>query len=148
MTIKKRLFISNILMLVIPAALAIIVLISCLFILLVSLFPHTEYRLGFHEELTETRYQAVELAADWLSDSDANHKYETEAALARLTEKNQIVLQIYQDQCLIQGFGDKTIPSHAQLEQSLAVLNGEGSYSCFLKWNWANFHIARNIWMP
>ena len=137
MTIKKRLFISNILMLVIPAALAIIVLISCLFILLVSLFPHTEYRLGFHEELTETRYQA-----------DANHKYETEAALARLTEKNQIVLQIYQDQCLIQGFGDKTIPSHAQLEQSLAVLNGEGSYSCFLKWNWANFHIARNIWMP
>ena len=66
MTIKKRLFISNILMLVIPAALAIIVLISCLFIFFVSMFPHAEYRLGFQEELTETRYQAVELAGDRL----------------------------------------------------------------------------------
>ncbi len=143
-TIKKRLFISNILMLVIPAALAIIVLISCLFIFLVSLFPHAEYRLGFHEELTETRYQAVELAADWLSDSDANHKNETESA----SRKNQIALQIYQGQKLLQEFGNTTIPSHAQLEQSLAALNGEGSYSCFLKWNWANFHIARNVSMP
>ena len=52
MTIKKRLFISNILMLVIPAVLAIIVLISCLFIFFVSMFPHAEYRLGFQEELT------------------------------------------------------------------------------------------------
>ena len=74
MTIKKRLFISNILMLVIPAVLAIIVLISCLFIFLVSMFPHAEDRLGFHEELTETRYRAVELVADWLSDSNGNRK--------------------------------------------------------------------------
>lgn len=129
MTIKKRLFISNILMLVIPAVLAIIVLASCLFIFFVSLFPHAEYRLGFHEELTETRYQSVELAADWLSDSNANHKNETESALSQLAEKNQITLQIYQGQNLLWEFGSGTIPSHAQLEQSLAALNGEGTVS-------------------
>lgn len=129
MTIKKRLFISNILMLVIPAALAIIVLISCLFVFFVSMFPHAEYRLGFHEELTETRYQAVELAADWLSDSNVDHKNETESALSQLAEKSQIALQIYQGQKLLQEFGNTAIPSHAQLEQSLASLNGEGTVS-------------------
>ena len=129
MIIKKRLFISNILMLVIPAALAIIVLISCLFVFFVSMFPHAEYRLGFHEELTETRYQAMELAADWLSDSNVDHKNETESALSQLAEKSQIALQIYRGQNLLQEFGNGTIPSHAQLEQSLAALNGEGTVS-------------------
>lgn len=129
MTIKRRLFISNILMLVIPAVLAIAVLASCLFILLVSVFPHAEYRLGFHEELTETRYQAVELAVDWLSDSEANHKNETKSALSQLAEKNQITLQVYQGQNLLQEFGNGTIPSHTQLEQSLAALQGEGTVS-------------------
>ena len=116
-------------MLVIPAALAIIVLISCLFVFFVSMFPHAEYRLGFHEELTETRYQAMELAADWLSDSNVDHKNETESALSQLAEKSQIALQIYRGQNLLQEFGNGTIPSHAQLEQSLAALNGEGTVS-------------------
>ena len=129
MTIKKRLFISNILMLVIPAVLAIIVLISCLFIFLVSMFPHAEDRLGFHEELTETRYRAVELVADWLSDSNGDRKNETESALSQLAETNQITIQIYHDQNLLQEFGNTALPSYAQLEQSLAVLNGEGTVS-------------------
>ena len=129
MTIKKRLFISNILMLVIPAVLAIIVLISCLFIFFVSMFPHAEDRLGFHEELTETRYRAVELVADWLSDSNGDRKNETESALSQLAETNQITIQIYHDQNLLQEFGNTMISSHAQLEQSLAALNGEGTVS-------------------
>ena len=53
MTIKKRMFISNILMIIIPAFLAVIILAGCLFIFLASMFPHAEYRLGFQEELTE-----------------------------------------------------------------------------------------------
>lgn len=129
MTIKKRLFISNILMLVIPAVLAIIVLISCLFIFFVSMFPHAEYRLGFHEELAEMRYQVVELVTDWLSDSNSDHKNETELALSQLVEKNQIALQIYQGQNLLQEFSNTTVPSHAQLGQSLAALNGQGTVS-------------------
>ena len=129
MTIKKRLSISNILMLIIPVVLAITMLAGYLFIFWVSMFPHAEYRLGFHGELTETRYQAVELAADLLSDSDTNHKSETEAALSQLTEKNQITLQIYQGQDLLQQFGNVMIPSNTQLEQSLAALNGKGTVS-------------------
>ena len=63
------------------------VLASCLFAFFVWIFPHTEYRLGFHEELTETRYQAAELASGWLSETNANRKKETESALSQLAEK-------------------------------------------------------------
>ena len=70
MTIKKRMFISNILMIIIPAFLAVIILAGCLFIFLASMFPHAEYRLGFQEELTETRYEVVELVREWLDKAD------------------------------------------------------------------------------
>lgn len=129
MTIKKRLFISNILMLVIPAALAIAVLAGCLFMFFVLQFPHAEYRLGFQGELTEMRYEAAELAADWLSEADTDRKAEIESTLSQLAEKNRIKLQIYQGQNLLQEFGSKMISSYTQLEQSLAVLNGKGTVS-------------------
>lgn len=129
MTIKKRLFISNILMLVIPAALAIIVLMGCMFIFLVFKFPHAEYQLGFEGELTEMRYEAAELAADWLSETNDNRKVEIESTLSKLAEENQVSLQIYQGQNLLRQFGDKAIHAQSQLEQALAVLNGEGTVS-------------------
>lgn len=129
MTIKKRLFISNILMLVIPAVLAIAVLAGCMFIFLVLKFPHAEYQLGFQGELTEMRYEAADFAVEWLSEADADRKAEIESTLSQLVEKHQIKLQIYQGQNLLQEFGSKMISSHTQLEQSLAVLNGEGTVS-------------------
>ena len=46
MTIKRRLFISNILMLIIPAALAVIALMASLFFFFILAFPHAEYRLS------------------------------------------------------------------------------------------------------
>ena len=47
MTIQKRLFISNILMLCIPAALAVIMLAGGLAVFLFTAFPHAEYELVF-----------------------------------------------------------------------------------------------------
>ena len=70
MTIKRRLFISNILMLIIPAALAVIALMASLIFFFILAFPHAEYRLSLHEELMEMRGHVRELATDWLSDSN------------------------------------------------------------------------------
>ena len=122
MTIKKRMFISNILMIIIPAFLAVIILAGCLFIFLASMFPHAEYRLGFQEELTETRYEVVELVREWLDKADP----ETEAELLELVQENRLTLQIYQGQQIIQRFGDEVLPQK-QLEQSLAALDGSGT---------------------
>ncbi|MBC5787493.1 MULTISPECIES: sensor histidine kinase [Clostridiaceae] len=124
MTIKKRMFISNILMIIIPAFLAVIILAGCLFIFLASMFPHAEYRLGFQEELTETRYEVVELVREWLDKTDP----ETEAELLELVQENRLTLQIYQGQQIIQRFGDEVLPQK-QLEQSLAALDGSGTVS-------------------
>ena len=129
MTIKRRLFISNILMLIIPAALAVITLMASLLFFFVLAFPHAEYRLGLHEELMEMRGHVVELAADLLSDSNAAHKSECESALSRIVEKNQLTIQIKEGQKLLLQFGSGTVPSQDRLEQALATLDGKGSVS-------------------
>ena len=82
MTIKRRLFISNILMLIIPAALAVIALMASLIFFFILAFPHAEYRLSLHEELMEMRGHVLELATDWLSDSNVAHKNEAESSLS------------------------------------------------------------------
>ena len=74
MTVQKRLFLSNILMLVIPAVLAVFMALGGLFLVFVSAFPHAEYRLGFQEELQEIRCQAVTLATDWLRELEGERK--------------------------------------------------------------------------
>ena len=66
MTIQKRLFISNILMLCIPAALAVIMLAGGLAVFLFTAFPHAEYELGFPGELLEMRHEVESLALKWL----------------------------------------------------------------------------------
>ena len=94
MTIKRRLFISTILMLIIPAALAVITLMASLLFFFVLAFPHAEYRLSLHEELMEMRGHVLELATDWLSDSNVAHKNEAESSLSRIVERNQLTIQI------------------------------------------------------
>ncbi len=59
MTIKKRLFISNIMMIVIPSIIAVIALGICLIIFISILFPHAEYRLSVQVELNEIRYETI-----------------------------------------------------------------------------------------
>lgn len=129
MTIKKRLFISNILMIIIPALLAVIMLAGCLFLFLVSTFPDAEYKLGLQEELTEIRYKAVELAADWLDATDLTQKNDLEAELLQLSEENQLMIQIKDGRNTVLQFGTDTVSSQKQLEQSLAALNGNGTVS-------------------
>ena len=145
MTIKKRMFISNILMIIIPAFLAVIILAGCLFIFLASMFPHAEYRLGFQEELTETRYEVVELVREWLDKADP----ETEAELLELVQENRLTLQIYQGQQIIQRFGDEVLPQK-QLEQSLVALDGSGTVSngTFALFGGATFIRWENISNP
>ena len=129
MTIKRRLFISNILMLIIPAALAVIALMASLIFFFILAFPHAEYRLSLHEELMEMRGHVLELATDWLSDSNVAHKNEAESSLSRIVERNQLTIQIKEGQKLLLQFGSGTVPSQAQLEQALATLDGKGSVS-------------------
>ncbi len=47
MTVQRRLLISNVLMLVIPAVFAVFMALGGLFLVFVSVFPNAEYRLGF-----------------------------------------------------------------------------------------------------
>lgn len=95
MTIKKRLFLSNILMLLIPAGLSVLALAAGGLVFLAAVFPHAEYRLGVHAELVESRYAAVKLAESWLSEQDARKKAALEEKLGQLAAENQASIALY-----------------------------------------------------
>ncbi|MFQ8833849.1 MAG: hypothetical protein ACLR7U_13895 [Ruthenibacterium lactatiformans] len=86
MTIKKRLFISNILMLIIPAVLAVCLLAGSLLLFFSFAFPRYEYELSFQGELEETRCEAVALVSRWLNAADSARKAGCERALSSLLE--------------------------------------------------------------
>ena len=60
MTIRKRLFISNILMLVIPALLALLVLAAALLLFFSTALPSSGYHLLSSHELSEARGELTE----------------------------------------------------------------------------------------
>lgn len=129
MTIKKRLFISNILMIVIPVVLAVIILIGSLLLFFVFAFPHSEYRLSFQKELTEMRYQAIDLVSNQLNETEPEKKADYEAELSKLLTENRMTLEVKDGQKVVLQSGTDTIPSQVQLEDALTALNGSGTVS-------------------
>ena len=129
MTVQRRLLISNVLMLVIPAVFAVFMALGGLFLVFVSVFPNAEYRLGVQNELLETRSQTVELVTSWLDEVNLEQKREVEQQISQLLDKNQMTLQIWNGQTALWQREGKAIPSQAQLEQSLAALDGQGTVS-------------------
>lgn len=129
MTVQRRLLISNILMLVIPAVFAVFMALGGLFLVFVSVFPNAEYRLGVQNELLETRSQTVELVTSWLDEVNPEQKREVEQQISQLLERNQMTLQVWEGQTALWQREGETIPSQAQLEQSLAALDGQGTVS-------------------
>ena len=129
MTVQRRLLISNVLMLVIPAVFAVFMALGGLFLVFVSVFPNAEYRLGVQNELLETRSQTVELVTSWLDEVNPEQKSEVEQQISQLLDKNQMTLQVWEGQTALWQREGETIPSQAQLEQSLAALDGQGTVS-------------------
>ena len=128
MTIQKRLFISNILMLCIPAALAVIMLAGGLAVFLFTAFPHAEYELGFPGELLEMRHEVESLALKWLR-ADAAGQEELEGKLEELAAESRLTLEIEKGQQVVLQIGPGPTGGQSQLEQSLAALHGNGTVS-------------------
>lgn len=129
MTVQRRLLISNVLMLAIPAVFAVFMALGGLFLVFVSVFPNAEYRLGVQNELLETRSQTVELVTSWLDEVNLEQKREVEQQISQLLDKNQMILQVWEGKTALWQREGETIPFQAQLEQSLAALDGQGTVS-------------------
>ena len=131
MTIQKRLFISNILMIMIPALLALLLLAGSLLVFLTLAFPNSEYELGSPGELSEKREEAVQLASHWLAETQPDQRTRLEEELSGLLAEHQMTLQLKDSQELVLQAGAGDLPSSQQqkLEQSLAALDGSGTVS-------------------
>lgn len=129
MTVQRRLLISNVLMLVIPAVFAVFMALGGLFLVFVSVFPNAEYRLGVQNELLETRSQTVKLVTSWLDEVNLEQKREVEQQISQLLDRNHMILQVWEGKTALWQREGETIPFQAQLEQSLAALDGQGTVS-------------------
>lgn len=129
MTIKKRLFVSNILMIVIPAFLAVLTLAAGLFIFFSAALPDSGYRLLSRHELEETRSDMAAEAVSWLSEQDADKKEGIAARLNRAAEQNQIFLIIEQNGSEVGRFGRETAANQEQLIRALEEMNNAGTIS-------------------
>lgn len=128
MTIKKRLFISNILMLIIPAVLAVCLLAGSLLLFFSFAFPRYEYELSFQGELEETRCEAVALVSRWLNAADPARKAGCERVLSSLLAENKMTLLLENEREPVLQMGEEAA-SETQLEAALAVLHGSGTVS-------------------
>lgn len=126
MTIKKRLFISNIMMIVIPSIIAVIALGICLIIFISILFPHAEYRLSVQVELNEIRYETIEKASEWLSMTDKETQVSLREELDAYADMNHLAITIYENNEIIHQFGNN---EHDSLKEALDVLDGKGLVS-------------------
>ena len=129
MTIRKRLFLSNIMMIVIPALLSVLVLIACLFLFFSMVFPNSGYRLLSQHELEETRQELVDTAQSWLNQTDMHEKTVLADRMAQISEQNRMVLVLRQEQEDVLRFGSELLSADDQLTASLKALNGIGMVS-------------------
>lgn len=123
MTIKKRLFISNILMLVIPAVLAVLALAAGVLAFFATSLPGSGYRLISRHELDETRAELTALAGEWLDGGSG-----TAARLESLCSRNSMCLIIESGGTEAARFGAPA-PESAALDGALAALGGTGTVS-------------------
>lgn len=97
MTIKKRLFLSNILMIVIPACLGVLAVAAALLLFLTVLLPQSGSTWLSQHDMAETRSELVSLAEDWLSEADPAQQTALAARLEETAATHQMVLVIRQD---------------------------------------------------
>ena len=129
MTIRKRLLISNILMLAIPALLSLLALAAAVLLWVSIALPDSSYRLLSRDELGETRGELVALAGDWLAEPDADRRGELMDQITRLSEQNRMALVLEQEGTELCRVGSSAAAGQTQLAEALEALGGEGTVS-------------------
>ncbi|MHA6531681.1 sensor histidine kinase [Paenibacillus sp. BAC0078] len=125
MTIKRRLFISNILMIVIP------VLISLLIIFVGGeiIFRATQDSVQKDNQFYDSRGDLIQRAKQFLENGNEQERDKNKAALEKILEKNELRLDIYSSEKSLFSFGTLNSQYTGELTRAIWALQGEGSAS-------------------
>ncbi|WP_244169859.1 sensor histidine kinase [Paenibacillus helianthi] len=125
MTIKRRLFISNILMIVIP------VLISLLIIFVGGeiIFRASQDGVQKDDQFYDSRDDLIHKAKQFLENGTQQEQAKTKTALEQVLQKNELSLNIYSSEKNIFSFGTLNIRYTEELTGAIWALKGEGSAS-------------------
>lgn len=125
MTIKRRLFISNILMIVIP------VLISLLIIFVGGeiIFRASQDGVQKDNQFYDSRGDLIKKAKQFLENGDPQEREKAKTALEQVLQKNELGLNIYASEKSLFSFGTLHTRYTEELTQAIWALQGEGSAS-------------------
>ncbi|WP_019914669.1 sensor histidine kinase [Paenibacillus sp. HW567] len=125
MTIKRRLFISNILMIVIP------VLISLLIIFVGGeiIFRASQDSVQKDNQFFDSRGDLIQRAKQFLENGNEQKRDKNKAALEKILEKNELSLDIYSSEKSLFSFGTLHSQYSGELTKAIWALHGEGSAS-------------------
>ncbi|HJD20591.1 MAG TPA: HAMP domain-containing histidine kinase [Candidatus Gemmiger faecigallinarum] len=127
MTLKRRLFFSNLLMLVIPALLAVLVLVAALGAFAAFAAP-ADLRLSSQHERQETRARLTGLAGDWLAAPGGEERDGLAARLDQACRGQNACLVVYAHGAEY-TFGQRPAGMDGALGRALDALDGAGTVS-------------------
>lgn len=127
MNIRRRLFISNILMIVIPVVLSLVISAAVTAVLWLSNFPEIGFGEHSLRQLYRIRTTLADLGHQYLAAADSPAQAELADRLERLLQKSRMTLQIRAANQQMAAWGSFVSPGEARLEQAIQALGQDGS---------------------
>lgn len=127
MYIKRRLFISNILMIVIPVVLSLLISMIGMIITWSVYFPGLNIRNANVRQMYDERTNIATLAKEMVATSDASARKAAENSLALALNRNSMRLWIVSDGQRLSDLGSYSSPNTDKLEAAITALGGAGA---------------------
>ncbi|WP_295217373.1 HAMP domain-containing sensor histidine kinase [Ruminococcus sp.] len=128
MTIKKRLFISNTLMLVIPALVSILIIFISLFLFMNLFYKQLMNETGKENNLSYIHELLVEQSKEFLGSKEDVSDSKLYHTVEKYLTSQEIKLEIYNDKGIVCTIGSSS-QTEAVLVSAMESLGGEGSVS-------------------
>ena len=129
MKIKKRLFISNIMMVVIPVVVAMATVILCLIGFMAMMFRGKTYEITNENELNTSRAFLLEGVENKLTEKGDTISQADLDSCRVFLDSNNMVAAIYEDGRELLRLGTEKLKNEEKLRDALAIIGGDGQAS-------------------
>lgn len=127
MTIKHRLFISNILMIVIPVVLALFITFGGMTVIWMSFFQEPGYDIKNQKQFYEIRNGLMDMTKELLEDASETEQKESISTIEDTLKKNKMKLSVFAVGEQQYSFGASGGQYTSKLLEAVKVLGGEGT---------------------
>lgn len=127
MTIKLRLFISNILMIVIPVVLSLVITVGGMALMWMFFFQESGHNIENQKQFYEVRNNLMGLTKELLKDASETEQKESISKIENVLKQNGMTLSVFAAGEQQYSFGASDGQYNSKLLEAMGVLGGEGT---------------------